>query len=211
MKLSGDTKERIRVFFLFLLEVYKIAMGTFLTLFVPHNCSETDEECIAVSNTPTTLSTVTIWTNGVTFSSIVFLYMIELARENWCIRHLDIDPSLPDINLASEAPLAVKQSLNKWNVRYYYAACIGMFLTIGNVILSTFFLSYHYRNTATITTLLSFSLLVFMKLSRSYSMSKKSRAETRAYSAYMTEFSSFNTLDHDVYPPELTDIQQARI
>ena len=40
-------------------------------------------------------------------------------------------------------------------------------------------------------------------------MSKKSRAETRAYSAYMTEFSSFNTLDHDVYPPEFTDIQEA--
>ena len=124
MKLSGDTKERIRVFFLFMLEVYKIAMGTFLTLFVPHNCAETDEECIAVSNTPTTLSTVTIWTNGVTFSSIVVLYAIELARENWCIHHLDIDPSLPDINLASEASLEVKTSLNRWNLRYYYAASV---------------------------------------------------------------------------------------
>ena len=208
MKINNDTKERLRVFFLFMLEIYKIMMGTFLTVFVPHNCSQTDEECIAATNTPTTLSTVTIWTNGVTFVSISVLYVCELMRENWMIHHLDIDPSLPDINLATTAPEEVKSLLHRWNARYYLCALVGMGLTIVNVVLSSVFLSYHYRNTSTLTTLLSFSLLVFMKLYRSYSMSVKSRQETRAYSAYMTEFSSFNTLDPDVYP-QLTSLESA--
>lgn len=32
MKIDNDCKERLRVFFAFGLEVYKIAMGTFLTM-----------------------------------------------------------------------------------------------------------------------------------------------------------------------------------
>ena len=210
MKLTNDTKERIRVFALFLLEVYKIMMGTFLSLFVPHNCPESDTECIAASNSPSMLSNVTIWTNSVTFFSICILYVIELMRENFFIHHLDIDPSVPDINLVQVAPKPVTILLNRWNRRYYFAALAGMIMTILNVILSSIFLLNHYRNTSTLTTLLSFTLLVFMKLHRSYTMSKKSQRETRAYSSYMTEYSSFNVLDKDVYPEiEVVDIQEA--
>lgn len=200
MKLTNDTKERFRVFALFLLEVYKIMMGTFLTLFVPHNCPESDAECIAASNSPTMLSNVTMWTNSVTFFSISVLYIIELMRENFLIHHLDIDPTVPDINLIQVAPEPVTVLLNKWNRRYYLAAITGMVMTIVNVSLSSVFLLNHYRNTSTLTTLLSFSLLVFMKLHRSYTMSRKSQRETRAYSSYMMEYSSFNVLDKDVYP-----------
>jgi hypothetical protein len=202
MKISNDTKERIRVFFLLCLEIYKIICGCFLSLFVPHNCPGEETECVAVSASPTTFSTATIWVNGVTFFSIFVLYVTEISRENFCIHHFDVCPSLPDNNLKSEAPEEVFVLLNRWNQKYYWAALCGMVLTIANVAVSTVFLMYfHYRNTSTLTTLLSFSLLVCMKLFRSYSMAIASRRESRAYSAYLTEYTSFNTLDHDVYPP----------
>ena len=38
MKLDVDTKERMKVLFIFLLQSYKVAMGSMLTLFVPQLC-----------------------------------------------------------------------------------------------------------------------------------------------------------------------------
>ena len=40
MHLTTDNKQRLKVSFSFLLEFYKVVMGTFLTIFVPQNCGE---------------------------------------------------------------------------------------------------------------------------------------------------------------------------
>jgi len=47
-----------------------------------------------------------------------------------------------------------------------------------------------------------------MKLLRSYQMAKKSKHSVRAFSAYMTEFTSFNALDPDEYGgPEIEMVE----
>ncbi len=202
MKINNDTKERIRVAFIFGLEVYKIAMGTFLSIFIPHTCDEEVSEC-NMSLSSTVLGRVAFGLNATAFTSICALYAIELARENFCIKHLDIDPDLPDTHLATIAPESLKTKLIAWNDLYWRAASVGMVLTTSNVAVSSVYLANNYESSNTLTTLLSFSILVFMKLLRSYSMAKKSKHSVRAFSAYMTEFTSFNALDPDEYGPEI--------
>ena len=93
MKIDNDVKERLKVLASFALESYKICMGCFLSVFVTHNCEGEENECsVTDSFRPTSLfSTVTIVVNGITFAAIVALYTVELARENFCIEHLDIE------------------------------------------------------------------------------------------------------------------------
>ena len=202
MKINNDTKERIRVALIFGLEVYKIAMGTFLSIFIPHTCDEEVSEC-NMSLSSTVLGRAAFGLNAAAFTSICALYVIELARENFCIKHLDINPDLPDTHLATIAPESLKTKLIAWNDLYWRAASVGMVLTTSNVAVSSVYLGNHYESSNTLTTLLSFSILVFMKLLRSYSMAKKSKHSVRAFSAYMTEFTSFNALDPDEYGPEI--------
>ncbi len=202
MKINNDTKERIKVALIFGLEVYKIAMGSFLSIFIPHTCDEEVSEC-NMSLSSTVLGRAAFGLNAVAFTSICALYAIELTRENFCIKHLDINPDLPDTHLATIAPESLKTKLIAWNDLYWRAASVGMVLTTSNVAVSSVFLANHYESSNTITTLLSFSILVFMKLLRSYSMAKKSKHSLRAFSAYMTEFTSFNALDPDEYGPEI--------
>lgn len=206
MKINNDTKERIRVAFIFGLEVYKIAMGSFLSIFIPHTCDEEVSEC-NMSLSSTVLGRAAFGLNAVAFTSICALYAIELTRENFCIKHLDINPDLPDTHLATIAPESLKTKLIAWNDLYWRAASVGMVLTTSNVAVSSVFLANHYESSNTITTLLSFSILVFMKLIRSYSMAKKSKHSLRAFSAYMTEFTSFNALDPDEYGPEIEMVE----
>ena len=162
MKINNDTKERIRVAFIFGLEVYKIAMGSFLSIFIPHTCDEEVSEC-NMSLSSTVLGRAAFGLNAAAFTSICALYAIELTRENFCIKHLDINPDLPDTYLATIAPEFLKTKLIAWNDLYWRAASVGMVLTTSNVAVSSVFLANHYESSNTITTLLSFSPLIRTK------------------------------------------------
>ena len=207
MKINNDTKERIKVAFIFGLEVYKIAMGTFLSIFIPHTCDEEVSEC-NMSLSGTLMGRAAFGLNAAAFTSICGLYAIELMRENFCIKHLDINPDLPDTHLATIAPESLKTKLIAWNDLYWRAASVGMVLTTSNVALSSVYLANNYESSNTLTTLLSFSILVFMKLQRSFNMARKSKSSTRAFSAYMTEFTSFNALDPDEYGPNIEIVNE---
>ena len=203
MRLDNDFKERVKVVGSFLLESYKICMGCFLSVFVSHNCDNTEEqECsVLQSFSPTSaMGVVTFTTNALTFGAIVSLYIVELMRENYCIETLDIDANYPDTNLQHIAPVAVRQTLLQWNNRYWKTALSSVVLVVGNIVLSSIYLGQHARGTGTITTTLSFSLLVLMKLYRSFHMAWQDRLTVRARSAYMTEYTSFNVLDKDHFP-----------
>ena len=202
MKLDNDFKERLRVAASFLLESYKICMGCFLSVFVSHNCEDSENECsIAESFAPTSMmNTVTFSVNAITFAAIVSLYTVELMRENYCIEKLDIDPNFPDTNLKRVAPVEIQQQLLVWNNRYWKTALASVILVVSNIALSSVYLARHARGAGTVTTTLSFSLLVLMKLYRSFSMAREDRVNVRARSAYMTEYTSFNILDKDHFP-----------
>jgi hypothetical protein len=184
MKVDNDTKERLKVAALFCLESVKVGMGTFLSYFVP---TTTEERPPAFMNA----------VHAVAMASIAILYTVELKRENFCIHYFDIDPSFPDSHLKSVIPKPLKTKLLTWNKYFWRSAYSSMILTTANLAVSCYYFKDYYAGTSTLTSLLSYTLLVYMKLNRSYALAKSSNKEESARSAYMTEQRAYNTMDKD--------------
>jgi len=199
---DNDNKERCRVAAIFLLEVYKVSMGTLLCVFVAHNCPDTNEQCsvmdsLTLKNSTSTLTVATLSMNSCTMVFVFALYVVELARENWMIHTLDINPEFPDAYLDDVAPPPVLHRLRVWNHRYWKSALLAAVFAVANVAVSAVFLFQNFRGSATVTACASFALLVLMKLYTSFQRAKRDNTEQRARSAFMTEDCSFNVLDPD--------------
>ena len=68
--------------------------------------------------------------NATTAVLMAVAFIFEVRRENWMIKHLDVDPAKPDINLATEI-----QAYDK--LRTSFAAVVGAANTI-NIVMSAF-------------------------------------------------------------------------
>ena len=66
-----------------------------------------------------------------------------------------------------------------------------------NMLLSIKILKDKYHSSSTISCFFSFTLLVMMKLYNSFFVSRQSVKNDKMMSAYMSEFVSYNVLDHD--------------
>ncbi len=199
MKLDNDSKQRLITFFSMVLEFYKVVMGTFLIVFVPQECEETT--CTMSENffNGTIINSAGNICNFITFTSIGTLYFIEYRRENWCIKYLDIDDEKSTNNLDEEIEnypdfKAAMASLNSYYVKSAYFASIMMII---NFIVSGFVVYQSYASTNSITSFISFFLLVSMKLYSSYNVGSLSLRDERANSAYMKEPKTYNTIDED--------------
>ena len=207
MKVDADTKQRFATFFTMCLEFYKVIMGTFLVVFVPQQCN--DNICTMRENffNGGILNTAGSICNFVTFTSIGTLYFIELKRENWCIQYLDIDDTKSTNNLDTEIELYPKYKnqmaiLNKHYIRSVYVA---LFMMLTNFVLSGVTVYQSYAGTNSITTFLSFFMLVFMKLYSSWTVGALSIKDERANSAYMKEPKTYNTIDADYRLADITN------
>jgi len=199
MKLDVDSKQRITTAFYMLLEFYKIIMGTFLVVFVPQQCG--DQLCTATENFMATES-LRVGANAcnfVTFASIGTLYFIELKRENWCIKYLDIDEEKSNTNLDDEIEMypAFKTQMNKLNNQYIKTVYVALFLMIVNFVVSGSIVYQNYAGSNTLTTFISFFMLVSMKLYSAYNVGTISVKDERANSAYMKMPKTYNTIDED--------------
>lgn len=199
MKITSDNKQRIIAIFTMFIEFYKVLMGTFLTIFVPQLCD--DNVCTMRQNffNGSMLNTLgNVW-NFVTFSSIIMLYFIELKRENWCIKYLDIDDEKSTNNLDTEIELypKYKKEMAKLNKNYIYAVYISLIMMFTNFIVSGIVVYQSYTGVNSITTFLSFFMLVFVKLYNSWTVGDLSIKNERANSAYMKEPKTYNTIDVD--------------
>ena len=99
MPLDVDFVQRLKVGGTFFLELYKVGVGCMLSLFVPQACG--DEICTLQQNYEKThgYNRTALITN--TFSLFLFFvsYVVELNRENWAIKYLDVDYDKPDNSL----------------------------------------------------------------------------------------------------------------
>lgn len=199
MKLDVDTKERMKVIFIFLLQSYKVAMGSMLTLFVPQLCG--DQVCGLTDNLVKEgdLHRASLGINFLSLLSFLVCYYIELQRENWCIKYLDLSDDFGDNNLQlvlKKRP-ALEAMLHNINDKYYYSSHITAVIYIMNLILSTVSVYMNSAGSSTVTAYMSFVILILMKLSNSIQISKGSKHNNLALSAYMTELQSFNVVDKD--------------
>ena len=215
--IDEDIIQRIKVAGIFLLQVYKVTTGTMLSLFIPQSCS-TDIVDSGVNNSESMPNdgsricslkenfdnadgyhkTVLYW-NAFSWVTFFTYYMIELRREEWSIKYLDIDNDKPDNALkeiiVKEPQLDKKMDrLNLWYYRTLLFNCGVYGINLG---LSAKLVKDGYHSSSTISCFASFSLLVLMKLYNSLEVARQSIKNDKMMSAYMSEFVSFNVLDKD--------------
>ena len=118
-----DNKQKIGMYIAFIMEFYRVLMGSFLMLFVPQKCD--NEICglfeKVVTGNPVIDTAFAI--NIAVFSLFMAMYYTELTRENKMINYLHVNPELPRDNEAvGEAlvnlPEEKRQSILLWDKRY---------------------------------------------------------------------------------------------
>tara|TARA_B100001173_G_C15819001_1_gene475361 strand:+ start:26 stop:733 length:708 start_codon:yes stop_codon:yes gene_type:complete len=201
MKVDVDCKERIKIALTFLLQSYKVLMGSMVLLFVPRGCD--DHICSVTDNLYNTndLNVSGLVFNFITVCSFVAVYAAELRRENWCVHNFDIDHNISDNNLA----IILKNKPELSNTLHYHnrlyknttLGCLTIFIV--NFVISNYIL---YNDevfwTIGLAPYSSYMILVLMKIYNSYYIATHSIINDKALSAYMTEFSSFNIIDPDM-------------
>lgn len=197
--IDEDIKQRIKVFGIFFLQSYKILTGTMLSLFIPQSCG--DKMCTLTDN----YNNAEIYHKSLfycnCFSMFLFIcsYLIELRREEWCVKYLDIDNNYPD-NYLKEIIVQEKgldTYMDKIN-KIYYNVLLATTSVYGlNLFMTIKMIKDDYHSSSTISCFASFSLLVMMKLYNSLNVAHQSVKDDKMMSAYMSEFVSFNVLDQD--------------
>ena len=213
MRLSVDNKQRVTATCLMFLEFYKVLMATFLVLFVPQKCDE--DVCTITQNLSdkNLIHFAALISNLVTFVSVLYFYFIELKRENWCIKYLDIDANKPNNYLDNEieAYPEYKTQMNLLNKKYLKSIYVSSSLLIANFGVSGTAIGFNYVGTNTITTMISFVLLILNKLYNAYITGTKSVKKERALSAYLKTAKTFNTIDEDFRNPQTPAITEMTV
>ena len=108
MRVDQDDKQRMKAVTSFVLEFYKILMGTFLTAFIPRECA--DGVCSIMDNVydDELFHRVAISLNAFSFLVFLAFYYAEISRENWAIEYLDIDPEKPPLKPPGEQIVVIE-------------------------------------------------------------------------------------------------------
>tara|TARA_B000000532_G_scaffold237071_1_gene224015 strand:+ start:1001 stop:1693 length:693 start_codon:yes stop_codon:yes gene_type:complete len=213
--IDQDIVQRIKVMGIFALQFYKVLTGTMLTLFVPQACSQSEEitDGSGIFNPDRTricsisdnlendeiYHRFTLYFNSISFLCFIYCYILELRRESWAIKYLDIDNDKPD-NCLKE--IIVKEPkldkhMDRLNKLYFYGLSVTAIVYMINIILMINILYQDYHSASTLSCFFSFTLLVTMKLYNSLSVAYYSVKDDKMMSAFMSEFVSFNVLDKD--------------
>jgi hypothetical protein len=199
MKVDNDIIQRCKVFGIFMLQGYKILTGTLLSVFIPQSCG--DHVCTLKENIENNdkYHQIALGWNVMTMVSFIGYFIIELIREEWCIKYLDIDNNKSDNGLKQIIITEPKldKKMDRLNKHYYNIILFtGVFYFI-NILLTIKLLKDKYHSSSTISCFMSFSLLVMMKLYNSYNVGYQSKKNDKMMSAYDNEFVSYNVLDAD--------------
>ena len=213
IEIDEDIKQRFKVIGIFILQSYKILMGTMSSIFIPQICG--DRMCTLTENYNNSeiFHTTLFYCNS--FSMFLFLcsYLIELRREEWCVKFLDIDNNYPDNSLKG---IIIKEKdldnyMDRINKIYYNILCITSTIYFINILMTIKMIQSNYYNNSTLSCFASFTLLVLMKLYNSLSISKESVKNDKMMSAYLSEFVSYNVLDQDYVNEKYNGLKNNRL
>ena len=195
-----DTKQKIGMYMAFIMEFYRVLMGSFLILFVPQKCN--DEICGLFENVATGKPVVdtAFSMNVILFALYLAMYHAELTRENKMINYLHVNPELPRDNesvgeVLVQLPEAKKNSILFWDKRYQTIGRVGIIGFIVNLGFSGYVIFTHYLDNKTVTVFLTNALFMGLKLN-----DVKTITETDInvfLSAYLTRKVQYNDVDPD--------------
>jgi hypothetical protein len=117
-----------------------------------------------------------------------------------CISKLDIDPNKPATHLDGELDAFpdLRRTSELLNMRYSRMSGVAAGAVACNFAVSGVYLLRHQAGLATLISLVSYLLLLAIKLRQTYSIAHASLRHSRAYSAYMVVQRTFNCVDEDV-------------
>lgn len=195
-----DFQQKMGVASTLLLEIYRVLMGAFLVVFIPQACGE--EVCTMSQNInrDDALSRTAIFCNIATMLSFLFLYFIEVKRENKLINYLEVNRFTP-VDNESVGEALVKLPTNKKNKildydRYYKnAGYVSTGSFILNAVLSSIVVYSHYLDSKTVTVYIT--NLLFMSLKVADVFSTVNTKQNVFYSAYLKNKVQFNDVDPD--------------
>ena len=195
-----DFQQKMNVASTLLLEIYRVLMGAFLVVFIPQACGE--EICTMTQNInrDDALSRAAIICNVATMLSFLFLYFIEVKRENKLINYLEVNRFTP-VDNESVGEALVKLPTNKKNKildydRYYKnAGYVSTGSFIINAVLSSIVVYSHYLDSKTVTVYIT--NLLFMSLKVADVFSTVNTKQNVFYSAYLKNKVQFNDVDPD--------------
>lgn len=199
MQVNTDNKQRIKATMAFILEFYKVIMGTFLTAFVPRTCN--DNVCTVMQNIydDNLFHRIALSFNAFSFLTFIAVYYNEICREEWCIKYLDIDQDKSNTNLDDEIEEypKLKLEMNNLNTKYANYTKLCGAVQVINIGLSLSDIVNNWSGSASLTPLISYIILIFMKLFQAYSVSSIAVKNECALSAYLTGPRTYNTIDED--------------
>ena len=153
IEIDEDIKQRFKVIGIFILQSYKILMGTMSSIFIPQICG--DRMCTLTENYNNSeiFHTTLFYCNS--FSMFLFLcsYLIELRREEWCVKFLDIDNNYPDNSLKG---IIIKEKdldnyMDRINKIYYNILCITSTIYFINILMTIKMIQSNYYNNSTLS------------------------------------------------------------
>ena len=218
MNVSNDMKERLKIGALWLFQSYKVIMGSMLILFVPQKCEELilsdgsgsnnlDEYKTSICTISQNLNKkddifhdITLGFNFLCVGLFLITYIVELRREHWCVKNLDINHDYPDNHLDNiiHTKPELKKELHKRNNRYFKITTITSSIYMINLLLSSIIIYNNYVGIQAVTSYTSYVALILLKIYNSLFISYTSLKNVKALSSYITEFSSFNVFDEDL-------------
>ena len=104
---------------------------------------------------------LTLYWNSISFLCFIYCYVLELKRESWAIKFLDIDNDKPDNGLKEiiiQEPILDKK-MDKLNRLYFYGLSTTSVVYAINVLMMINVLYQDYHSMSTISCFISFTLL----------------------------------------------------
>lgn len=195
-----DFNQKINVASTLVLELYRVIMGAFLMVFVPQKCG--DDICSVSQNIyrEDGLSRFTVAFNSLTLLSFLFLYYIEVKRENKLITYLEVNKFKALDNESVGAALhqldnSKKDSILKYDVYYQKIGYLCTFIFGINSALSSVVIYTQYLDSKTVTVYLTNLLFMSLKVFDVYNT--VNTKPNIFYSAYLKNKVQFNDVDPD--------------
>jgi len=202
---NQDTNQKLTVVATICMELYRILMGSLLLSFVPQKCG--DHICGITENLYVDGAYYIVYIiNIMTFISFLFLYMVEIKRENRLITYLDVSNTKPTdaISVAEnlrKLPDDKRENILYIDKIYQQIGCFAIAVYVFNTIVSGIVIYDSYLDNKTTTAFLTNILFMGSKVSDVYSIANTEN--NIFFSAYLKHKVQYN----DVDPDKISDIE----
>ena len=204
-KISQDTNQKLTVVATICMELYRILMGSLLLSFVPQKCG--DHICGITENLYVDGAYYIVYIiNIMTFISFIFLYMVEIKRENRLITYLDVSNTKPTDAISVAENLRKLPDNKRENILYIdkiyqQVGCFTIAVYVFNTIASGIVIYDSYLDNKTTTAFLTNILFMGTKVGEVYSIANTEN--NIFFSAYLKHKVQYN----DVDPDKISDIE----